>query len=191
MRTTDEIMHNGKTLTEILKLHKKWRNSEDGGVRANLSRANLIGADLSGADLIGANLIGADLSGANLSGADLSRADLSRANLSGADLSGANLSGADLSRANLSGAKYRGITIKYLRSFSGLYRYITVVAIADDGTEYIGLGCKFLKKQKWDGDGFWNNTNEFPDDNSIATKERILALKFANDWIELHRPEWK
>ena len=186
MRTTDEIMHNGKTLTEILKLHKKWRNSEDGGVRANLSRANLIGADLSGADLIGANLIGADLSGANLSGADLSRADLSRANLSGADLSGANLSGADLS-----GAKYRGITIKYLRSFSGLYRYITVVAIADDGTEYIGLGCKFLKKQKWDGDGFWNNTNEFPDDNSIATKERILALKFANDWIELHRPEWK
>ena len=131
MRTTDEIIHNGKTLTEILKLHKKWRNSEYGGARANLS-------------------------------------------------------GADLSRA-----KYRGITIKYLRSFSGLYKYITVVAIADDGTEYIGLGCKFLKKQEWEGNGFWNNTSEFPDDNLIATKERILALKFANDWIELHRSEWQ
>ena len=146
MRTTDEIIHNGKTLTEILKLHKKWRNSEYG---------------------------------------------VSRANLSDADLSDANLGGANLSDADLSRAKYRGITIKYLRSFSGLYKYITVVAIADDGTEYIGLGCKFLKKQEWEGNGFWNNTSEFPDDNLIATKERILALKFANDWIELHRSEWQ
>ena len=162
MRTTDEIMHNGKTLTEILKLHKKWRNSEDGGVRANLSGADLNGADISGADL----------NGADLNGADLSRADLS---------------GANLSEANLSGAKYRGITIKYLRSFSGLYKYLTVVAIAEDGTEYIGLGCKWLKRSEWDGDGFWNNTNEFPDDGSIKTKERRMALKFAQDWIDLHK----
>ena len=151
MRTTDEIIHNGKTLTEILKLHKKWRNSEYGGARANLIGADLIDANLGDADLRYANLIGADLIGADLSCANLSDADLSR-------------------------AKYRGITIKYLRSFSGLYKYITVVAIADDGTEYIGLGCKFLKKQEWEGNGFWNNTSEFPDDNLIATKERILAL---------------
>lgn len=43
-------------LEEILKLHKKWLNSEKNGERADLSSANLSGADLYGADLIGANL---------------------------------------------------------------------------------------------------------------------------------------
>ena len=118
-----------KKIAEILALHAKWRDDEDGGKRANLSRADLYGADLSKANLSGANLsranlsradlsranlswadlYGADLSRANLSGANLSRADLSGANLYGAnlswaDLSGADLSGADLSRADLSGA---------------------------------------------------------------------------------------
>ncbi len=77
-------------LEEILRVHKLWLYSKEGGSRANLSRANLSGANLSRADL---------------SGADLSRANLSGANLSGANLSGADLSGANLSRANLSRAK--------------------------------------------------------------------------------------
>ena len=38
-------------LKQILELHKKWLNNEDGGKRANLSDANLSGADLSGANL--------------------------------------------------------------------------------------------------------------------------------------------
>ena len=58
-------------LKQILELHKKWLNNEDGGKRADLR-----GADLRGADLSGANLSGADLRGAYLSGADLSGADL-------------------------------------------------------------------------------------------------------------------
>ncbi len=68
-------------LQKILEAHKKWINSEDDGVRANLRRADLRGADLSGANLRGADLRGADLSGANLR----------RANLRGADLRGADL----------------------------------------------------------------------------------------------------
>ena len=59
-------------LQKILKLHEKWLNGEDGGVKANLSDANLCYADLSDANLRGANLSGADLNDANLRGANLS-----------------------------------------------------------------------------------------------------------------------
>ena len=72
-------------IQEILKLHKKWLNDEEGGERANLSDANLSGANLRCANLSDANLSGADLSRANLSRADLSYANLSRANLSRAE----------------------------------------------------------------------------------------------------------
>jgi uncharacterized protein YjbI with pentapeptide repeats len=83
---------NQEELNKILELHKKWLNSEAGGVRANLSGADLNGADLSEAYLSGANLSYANLSGAYLIGADLSEANLSYANLSGANLRGADLS---------------------------------------------------------------------------------------------------
>lgn len=48
-------------LKEILYLHKKWLNNEDGGVRANLRGANLLGVDLRGVDLSSADLHSADL----------------------------------------------------------------------------------------------------------------------------------
>ena len=95
-------------LQKILEAHKKWINSEDDGVRANLS-----GADLRGANLRGANLSGADLRGANLRGADLREADLRGAYLSDADLSDADLRGAYLSDADLSDADLRGADLDF------------------------------------------------------------------------------
>ena len=53
-------------LKQILELHKKWLNNEDGGKRADLSGADLRSAYLSGAYLSGAYLSGADLRGADL-----------------------------------------------------------------------------------------------------------------------------
>ena len=67
---------NQEELQKILEAHKKWINSEDDGVRADLSEANLSGANLSDADLSGAKLRGANLSGAKLSDADLRGANL-------------------------------------------------------------------------------------------------------------------
>jgi len=93
-------------LRQLLDIHHRWLNGEDGGQRADLRDA-----DLSRANLSWAYLSGADLSGAHLSGADLSRANLSWADLSGADLSGSHLSGADLSRADLSGAYLSGANL--------------------------------------------------------------------------------
>ena len=48
-------------LKQILELHKKWLNNEDGGKCAYLSDADLCDADLRGADLRGAYLRDADL----------------------------------------------------------------------------------------------------------------------------------
>ena len=73
-----------------IELHEKWINSEEGGVRAdlsgvNLSKANLSKAELSKADLSDANLSSADLRYANLSYADLSNVDLLNANIDYSD----------------------------------------------------------------------------------------------------------
>ena len=61
MKKPIEIIVNGKSLEEILKLHEMWLNDEEGGVRAELRDANLQYANLRNADLQGANLRGANL----------------------------------------------------------------------------------------------------------------------------------
>ena len=58
-------------IKQVLELHKKWLNNEQGGKRANLHEADLREPNLRGADLSGADLRGADLRGADLRGADL------------------------------------------------------------------------------------------------------------------------
>ena len=124
----------------------------------------------------GANLYGADLSGANLYGADLSGA-----NLEGADLSGANLSG-----ANLFGADLFGVRIKKAMAFTGLYAYLAMPVIAEDGTEYVRLGCHFRKVSEWE-ENFWNNSREFPDDGSAKSQERLMAYQTCLEWLRIHR----
>ena len=57
-------------IKQVLELHKKWINGEDGGEAADLSVADLSGAALRGANLCKADLCKADLRGADLSGAD-------------------------------------------------------------------------------------------------------------------------
>ena len=73
MRHPDEIIHNGKTLTEILRLHKCWLSSPTEGERACLDGASLDGASLDGASLNHASLNRASLDGASLNGASLNQ----------------------------------------------------------------------------------------------------------------------
>ena len=58
-------------IKQVLELHKKWLNNEQGGERADLRGADLSKANLREADLRWANLRGANLRGADLRGADL------------------------------------------------------------------------------------------------------------------------
>ena len=95
-------------IKQVLDLHKKWLNNEQGGERADLREADLYRTDLSGADLRGA-----DLREADLRGADLRRADLRWADLRWADLSKADLRWADLRWANLRGTNLRGADLDF------------------------------------------------------------------------------
>ncbi len=58
---SEVILKSGKTLQEVLELHKKWLDNEEGGERANLSGEDLSYVNLRGANLSYANLYGADL----------------------------------------------------------------------------------------------------------------------------------
>ena len=107
-------------LKQILELHKKWLNNEDGGKRA---------------DLRGANLSGAYLRGANLRGADLRGADLSGAYLSGANLRGADLRGADL--WDVTGNKKEIFTFQ-------TNKYTVVIC-----QDRIQIGCKNFSQSEW------------------------------------------
>ena len=103
-----------KDIKEVLELHEKWLNNEEGGVRANLKYANLICADLSNCNLSGADLTNADLRNANLKYANLSGADLTNAYLVNVDLSNANLSNCNLSGADLTNAYLVNVDLKYV-----------------------------------------------------------------------------
>ena len=112
-------------LKQILELHKKWLNDEDGGKRANLNSANLCGADLSGAYLSGADLRGAYLNSANLNSA--------------------NLCGADLNSADLSGANLWDVTGNKKEIFTFQTNKYTVVICQDR----IQIGCKNFSQSEW------------------------------------------
>ena len=103
-----------------------------------------------------------------------------------ADLSRANLSGANLYGANLSRAKIGDITIKKAMVINGLYKYLMMPMIAEDGKEYVKLGCHLRSVEEWEKD-FWNNNNEFPDDNSVKSQLRVLAFETAKKWLEINK----
>ena len=146
--------------------------------------ADLQGADLRGAYLQCADLRGADLRGAYLRGAYLRGADLRGADLQGAYLRGADLRGADLRDADLRGAYLRGVKIKTAAVFTGLYLYYIIAYIAETNEHRVKMGCHDRSVTEWDAD-FWNNNNEFPNDGSFKSKQRLLAYNFAKQWLEL------
>ena len=196
-------------LQEILELHKKWMDCEEGGLRANLSgaylseaylrRANLCGANLSGAYLSEANLCGAYLSEANLSeanlcGANLRGANLYEANLSGADLCGANLSeanlyganlcGANLSEANLSGANLSGANL------SGAEGLVKIVGAENLNYYYKKINSNFQCNNYY----FQVGLNKLRIDEVFAEDERVLCsfpgFHFASkSWCEVNYSE--
>ena len=103
---------NANELKNILKLHKKWLNDEEGGLKADLRGADLYRTDLREADLRGVDLRRANLRGVNLNGVSLRGADFREANLRGAILYRADFCGADLREATLRGADLRGANLR-------------------------------------------------------------------------------
>ena len=153
-------------------------------IEAVKNKADLQGAYLQGAYLQGADLQGAYLQGAYLRGAYLQGADLQGANLRGADLRGADLWGADLQGADLQGADLQGFKIKTATVFTGLYTYIVIPYITEQNEHRIKMGCHDRSVKEWD-ENFWNNNNEFPNDGSMNSEQRLMAYQTAKSWLTL------
>lgn len=98
-------------LNNILALHKKWLNNEEGGERADLHGADLDHVCLDNVDFRNANLRevsfrDAVITNSDFRGADLYEADFRFAFLQGSDFSAANLKDADFTYANLRNADF-------------------------------------------------------------------------------------
>ena len=88
--------------------------------------------------------------------------------------------------ANLQGAYLQWIKVKKAIILTGLYKYIVIPILAEDGQEYVTMGCYTRSVKEWQED-FWNNTSEFPNDNSIPSQLRKMAFDFAIKWIKINR----
>jgi len=159
---------------EILEMHKKWLDGDEGGERAdlldaNLTRADLTNADLARAYLTHANLRGAHLTRANLTNAYLASADLTHANLRGADLTRANLTNANLTNADLTGAD---LTRANLRGCIGNRNQIKSLFVVGEypityTAEILQIGCKRYPIAHWWG---------FNDDRIAAMDDGALQF---------------
>jgi len=88
-------------LDEILLLHKKFLNNEEGGQRADLSYQDLFGLNLTQttldeANCAGTNFFGVDVAGVSFQGADLAGACFKDCSLRRCNFLGANLHKSDL-----------------------------------------------------------------------------------------------
>ena len=111
-------------------------------------------------------------------------ADLRGADLQGAYLRGADLRGADLQGADLQGAYLRGFKIKTAAVFTGLYTYVVIPYITEENEMRVKMGCHDRSVKEWDED-FWNNDNEFPNNGSLKSTQRLFAYETAKRWLEL------
>ena len=127
-----------------------------------------------------------DLRDSDLSYSDLGDSDLSDSDLRGSNLSDSDLSDSDLSGSNLSGSDLSGVKIKKTAVFTGLYKYIVMPVIAEDGAEYIRMGCFSRTVAEWEAN-FWNNPSEFPNKGDMPSKLRWMAYQTALVWLGLNR----
>lgn len=87
-------------------------------------------------------------------------------------------------KAYLGGAYLGGGKIKIAAVFTGLYKYVVIPYITEDGINRIKMGCYDRAVYELDND-FWNNDNEFPNNGSLQSNMRLMAYNTAKEWLRL------
>ena len=78
------------------------------------------------------------------------------------------------------GGEFRGEKTIQLRGLFGLYKYPIYIARLANGELWIAMGCLFHSLDQWAEIGIRaSNVEEFPDDGSLRSLERIRAFDFA------------
>jgi acyl-[acyl carrier protein]--UDP-N-acetylglucosamine O-acyltransferase len=68
-------------------------------------------------------------------------------------------------------------------SIHSAYLYTCSPQITKDKSQFIQMGCFLRSREAWKKD-FWNNPNEFPNDGSKKSKDRLTAFKMACVWLD-------
>lgn len=86
--------------------------------------------------------------------------------------------------AVLRGADLQGVKIKTAAVFTGLYTYVVIPYTTETNEQRIKMGCYDRSLKEWEED-FWNNDNEFPNDGSLKSNQRLMAFETAKKWLSL------
>ena len=67
-----------------------------------------------------------------------------------------------------------------IKGFTGLYKYNVWAVLFADGSRWVKMGCLFNSLEEWERIGIRNsNLEEFPDNGSEKSEERVRAFEFA------------
>jgi len=101
--------------------------------------------------------------------------------VSGGTVSYCTVSGGTVSYCKVSYGKVSRKKLVLLKGFEGLYRYNVWSVLFEDGSRWVRMGCLFKSLEDWDEQGGirTSDLNEFPDNGSDASEERVLAFEFA------------
>lgn len=100
-------------LNNVIELHQKWLNREDGGEKADLSDYDLQGKNLSNATLSNVNFSGSYLRNANFSDSFLKNANFKNTYLKYVNFSYSNLVNSNFSNTNLSNVNFFNSFLNY------------------------------------------------------------------------------
>ena len=104
--------------------------------------------------------------------------DFTRANFKGANFTGANFKGVDFTGVKIN-EKFK---ITKFKIMTGLYKYPVFCFILNKKIPLLRMGCYIRTIQQWSTD-FWNNKNEFKNDNSKKSNDRLFAFEVAKLWF--------
>lgn len=96
--------------------------------------------------------------------------------------------GVDFTESNFKGVDFTGVKInekfKITKSkiMTDLYKYPVFCFILNKKIPLLRMGCYIRTIQQWSTD-FWNNKNEFKNDNSKKSNDRLFAFEVAKLWF--------
>ena len=81
-----------------------------------------------------------------------------------------------------SAGKIEGRQVEDFRSYIGLYPYEVWAVLFADGSRWVRMGCMFHSLDEWERMGIrTSNPEDFPDDGSPRSEERVRAFEFAKN----------
>ena len=188
-------------LDVILAEHEKWIVDKQTGRQAFFegvefsdfnfpSDCTVSGCTVSDCTVYDCTVFHCTVSHCKVSGGTVSYCTVSGSTVSDCTVSDCTVSGGTVSYCTVSDCKVSDCTVSYckvsdkpaieIKGFTGLYKYNVWAVLFADGSRWVKMGCLFNSLEEWERIGIRNsNLEEFPDNGSEKSEERVRAFEFA------------